>query len=614
MSEEKIILLDQNTANQIAAGEVVERPASVAKELMENSLDAGAQSIEIEIAEGGIKYLRVTDDGGGMPPADARLCVARHATSKIKNSDDLLAVTTLGFRGEALPSIASVSRFTLLTRTPGSDMATKVTLVGGENEEVLEIGGRVGTSVIVEELFFNVPARRKFLRTDNTEGRYINEVVGKLALTRPDVKFVLTNNGRQVVNTPGSGDLADTVAELYGFKNREDLLPVEHQADNIKVSGYIGKPSLLKSSRQWQTIIVNGRVIQSRFIARALDHAYQSQLPKSGYPFAVLVIELSGSAIDVNVHPQKSEVRFSDEQSVYRVVYRAVSSALEKPLQTPKMEAAPVLPPPAAYTFDFAEEKKPSADSSYTYKIPQRPFAVREESAVYNGRKIDIEPFAAARESIAAEKNAVNTAGDIEKAAQALPQQGVVDAIWPLGQIDRTYIVAQSDDCLYVLDQHAAHERIMYDRLAAGKECVPAQQLLVALFVEMTPGDVDLAVQYKEAFADLCFEFEEAGPDVLRLTSIPADIDSKEVESFIREALRLIVEMKKPSAAELRHDLIAMASCKAAIKAGQTLNMREMKQLIADLFKTSHPFTCPHGRPVIIDFPSGELFRLFKRT
>lgn len=290
MNEQKVQLLDQNTANQIAAGEVVEKPASVVKELVENSLDAGADNIEVTIFGGGTEYIRVVDNGSGMSEENAKLAVLRHATSKIRVAEDLLHLNTLGFRGEALPSIASVSNFQLLTRPVTEEFATSIKIEGGDQAECIATGGHTGTTIIVENLFFNVPARRKFLRTVQTESRYISELITKLALSRPDVRFKLVSNDKEVLSTPGNGDLVDTVKALYGKNVSEELLTVDFADSEVKVRGFIGKPTLLKGTRQWQTLLVNGRIITNRMIAKAIDHAYQSQIPKSGFPFAVLNI------------------------------------------------------------------------------------------------------------------------------------------------------------------------------------------------------------------------------------------------------------------------------------------------------------------------------------
>ena len=339
MAEEHAVrLLDTNTANQIAAGEVVEKPASVVKELVENALDAGADKIEVTIFAGGTEYIRVTDNGCGMSEADAKMAVLRHATSKLTKAEDLLSLNTLGFRGEALPSIASVSNFTLLTRPESEDFATSVHIDGGENTEVTASGGSTGTTVIVENLFFNVPARRKFLKTVSTEGRYISELLTRLALSRPDVRFKLVNNDKEVLSTPGDGDLEHAIRALYGKNVAENLLEVSLNDPKVRVSGFIGKPTLLKGTRQWQTFFVNGRCIGSKMLSKAMDHAYQSQIPKSGFPFAVINLKVDTASVDVNVHPQKSEIKFSDDSLIYKAMYKALTDALTKPMSAQKTQ------------------------------------------------------------------------------------------------------------------------------------------------------------------------------------------------------------------------------------------------------------------------------------
>ena len=339
MADEHVVqLLDTNTANQIAAGEVVEKPASVVKELVENALDAGATKIEVTTFAGGTEYIRVVDNGCGMNEANAKMAVLRHATSKLTSADDLLRLHTLGFRGEALPSIASVSNFTLLTRPQEEEFATSVHIDGGEQTEVSSTGAAAGTTVIVENLFFNVPARRKFLKTVATEGRYISELLTKLALSRPDVRFKLTNNDKEVLSTPGDGDLARTIRALYGKNVAENLLTVKLDDPTVQISGFIGRPTLLKGTRGWQTFFVNGRSIGSKMLSKAMDHAYQSQIPKSGFPFAVINITVDTASVDVNVHPQKSEIKFSDDGLIYRAMFKALTDALTRPMSAQKTQ------------------------------------------------------------------------------------------------------------------------------------------------------------------------------------------------------------------------------------------------------------------------------------
>ena len=621
MMEQKVHILDQNTANQIAAGEVVEKPASVVKELVENSLDAGADKIDITIQDGGIEYIRVVDNGSGMSEENARLAVLRHATSKIRMAEDLLSLETLGFRGEALPSIASVSKFRMLTRIDDEDLATSITIDGGASLECISSGGAVGTTVIVENLFFNVPARRKFLRTINTEGRYISEVICKIALSRPDVRFQLINNDRMVVSTPGNSDAVDTIVALYGKNVGKELLPVCCEENGITISGFVGKPTLLKGTRQWQTIFVNGRTISNRMISKAIDHAYQSQIPKAGFPFAVLNITVDASSIDVNVHPQKSEIKFSDEGLIYRTVYHALVSALTMPLSASVSEQddiavfsrkeGPTLPIGSNTTIEKREYlqdsiwKNPGENqaedivSSKSYYISQGAQSVFEQAAT---------PLHVMQEKLVENDNVLKTTS-----IELQNYDNGVDQIWPLGQVDRVFIIAQSEKSLYLIDQHAAHERILYDKLVKCHENVPSQQFLVPLYIDATPQEIALIEDNRQTFLQLGVDIEQAGEEMLRIASLPVDIQDEEAESFVRDILKMISEMKTISGSDLRQSVLHYTACHGAIKAGELLNMRQMRTLILDLCNTEHPFTCPHGRPCMIEITSEELYKMFKR-
>lgn len=622
MMEQKVHILDQNTANQIAAGEVVEKPASVVKELVENSLDAGADKIDITIQDGGIEYIRVVDNGSGMSEENARLAVLRHATSKIRMAEDLLSLETLGFRGEALPSIASVSKFRMLTRIDDEDLATSITIDGGASLECISSGGAVGTTVIVENLFFNVPARRKFLRTINTEGRYISEVICKIALSRPDVRFQLINNDRMVVSTPGNSDAVDTIVALYGKNVGKELLPVCCEENGITISGFVGKPTLLKGTRQWQTIFVNGRTISNRMISKAIDHAYQSQIPKAGFPFAVLNITVDASSIDVNVHPQKSEIKFSDEGLIYRTVYHALVSALTMPLSASVSEQddiavfsrkeGPTLPVGSNTTIEKREYlqdsiwKNPGENqaedivSSKSYYISQGAQSVFEQAAT---------PLHVMQEKLVENDNVLKTTS-----IELQNYDNGVDQIWPLGQVDRVFIIAQSEKSLYLIDQHAAHERILYDKLVKCHENVPSQQFLVPLYIDATPQEIALIEDNRQTFLQLGVDIEQAGEEMLRIASLPVDIQDEEAESFVRDILKMISEMKTISGSDLRQSVLHYTACHGAIKAGELLNMRQMRSLILDLCNTEHPFTCPHGRPCMIEITSEELYKMFKRV
>ena len=689
IQEAEVRLLDTNTSNQIAAGEVVEKPASVVKELVENALDAGADSIDVTIFEGGTEYIRVADNGCGMTEQNARMALKRHATSKIREVDDLRRLQTLGFRGEALPSIASVSRFEMLTRPQKEDLATSIKVNGGQEEECIQTGGSLGTTIIVKDLFYNVPARRKFLKTVSTEGRYITEMLTRIALARPDVRFKLTSNDKEVMVTPGLGNLKDTITALYGKKVSDDLLPVnlDKVFADVTVTGFIGKPTLLKGTRGWQTILVNGRSISNVMISKAIEHAYQSQIPKRGFAFAVLDIRVDPAAIDVNVHPQKSEIKFSDEGTVYKAVYRALTDALTKPLHAEKEKGlqeqnrqalasvlervengsgllsqtagdglatgtGPVPTVPAAnqqnmfgdateagrlghLNRDFGESfnennycgqtgfhnesgaGKRRGDFS-TGNLPRKGSSQplntiwkRPEKAY--GEEAPKEPLYSLGETrqLLEEQSPFKTDQTVSFHAAG---QDTLETIWPIGQVDKTFIIAQSEDTLYLIDQHAAHERILYDRLVLTHNDIPAQQLLIPLYITLQPEDVELLEQYHDAFYKLGVDITTAGENSVRVASLPSDIRNEDAEDFIKEIAQYLREHRTPEASELRQDVLHMTACRAAIKAGEVLNMRQMRQLIIDLCNTTHPFTCPHGRPCMIAVTSDELYKLFKRT
>lgn len=672
MAEEHAVrLLDTNTANQIAAGEVVEKPASVVKELVENALDAGADKIEVTIFAGGTEYIRVTDNGCGMSEADAKMAVLRHATSKLTKAEDLLSLNTLGFRGEALPSIASVSNFTLLTRPESEEFATSVHIDGGENTEVTASGGSTGTTVIVENLFFNVPARRKFLKTVSTEGRYISELLTRLALSRPDVRFKLVNNDKEVLSTPGDGDLEHAIRALYGKNVAENLLEVSLNDPKVRISGFIGKPTLLKGTRQWQTFFVNGRCIGSKMLSKAMDHAYQSQIPKSGFPFAVINLKVDTASVDVNVHPQKSEIKFSDDSLIYKAMYKALTDALTKPMSAKKTQvtllpdselnvfvkpqsiSTPVTPAPqpkpayqapqpvfksgAEPIFKTPERKGDAqlATASESLLVPEQPVpAVKKEQGEQQTMWQPFDDFTQTAATVSYSKGYQEPVLEVHEArsefakpqpAEAAPAadretiaftdtDSGMDTIWPIGQVDKTFIIAQSETTLYLIDQHAAHERILYDKLVASHEQIPSQQLLMPLYVDMAADDIALIEEHRDEFLALGVDAASAGESLLRVSSLPADIKADSAEDFINAISKMLREMRNVNGSDLRQEVLHMTACKAAIKAGQLLNMRQMRQLIIDLCNTTHPFTCPHGRPCMIEIDSNQLYKMFKRT
>jgi DNA mismatch repair protein mutL len=623
-----IHVLDEKTANKIAAGEVVERPSSVIKELTENALDAGATTVEIEIADGGSSYMRVSDNGSGMSEEDAKKSIIRHGTSKISSIEDIFSITSLGFRGEAVPSIAAVSELVMTTRMNDTDLAFRMVLSGGSVKEEEHTGASVGTTMEVRNLFFNTPARKKFMKSERTESSKISDIITKLALTRPDVAFTFINNGRTVLQTGGTGDDLETIAAIYGAAVAKEVFPVTYENENFTIHGFVGKPSLLKSTRAWQTCIVNRRVIHNAVVFKAIENAYHAMLPKSGYPFALLYVETDPATIDVNVHPAKTEIKFADEQQMYRAVYHCIITALmsrEKPeqiatpvnLSTRQIEKAvpakEVENRQGSFTFStprdggFSTEVRKNNGGSleHGYVPVQRqdkPYTPEPHVKAYAAGEEN--PFSAVREELS----------ESVKEHSVIHFDGDEDVFIPLGAVADCYIVAKKGEDLYIIDQHAAHERVRYDKFCKRTESMPSQQLLTAEFVEADSSDMQLFSEKEEVFRDLGYIYTEAGPTTLRMEAIPADLPTSHIADSLQEICHILHESPQTDKATLRHSALAYLSCHGAVKAGDTLNVREMKELLEALFHTETPYVCPHGRPIIVRFTPGELAKLFKRT
>ena len=732
-----IHVLDEATRNKIAAGEVVERPASCIKELVENAIDAGAHAIEVEIADGGQSYMRVTDDGCGMSPEDAHKCIIRHGTSKISSVEDIFAITSLGFRGEAVPSIAAVSHMQITTRQADDDFATHLILDGGEITAEDQAGAPVGTTMEVSDLFYNTPARRKFLKSERTESSKISEMVTKLALANPAIAFTFTNNGRTTMKTGGTGDLRETIANIYGANVARDVFAVAADQDGISLEGYVGKPSVLKSNRNWQTCIVNHRIVHNPLMFKAIDNAYHAMLPKSGYPFAMLHLHVDPATIDVNVHPAKTEIKFSDEQAVYRAIYHSIVTALvaqEKPEAIAKTigvdvgavpkggpqekatsvgavpkggpqwekatsvgavpEGGPQRTSPAGLSV-WAAGLNPTADGpDRALKGLHRGASVstggpQQEKAIPVGANVGAPTWGARPQ----EGGKTTTVGAVPKGgpqwgkttsqsaartaplsgepladgpdraqkgllgeppawgarqerggadqpslfSQALAQHGqggpseatsVVseaaapkivfdgddDVFIPLGEVADCFIIAKKGQDLYIVDQHAAHERIRYDTFCKRVERMPSQQLLTPEFVDVDSDDMTLLLERQDVFNDLGYTYSEAGPTTLRVEEVPCDLQTSDIADSLKDICLLLHDQKEPDKAMVRHRSLAYLSCHGAVKAGDSLNIRQMKQLLDDLFHTEKPYVCPHGRPTIIRFTPKELAHLFKRT
>lgn len=623
-----IHVLDEKTANKIAAGEVVERPSSVIKELTENALDAGATTVEIEIADGGSSYMRVSDNGSGMSEEDAKKSIIRHGTSKISSIEDIFSITSLGFRGEAVPSIAAVSDLVMTTRMNDTDLAFRMVLSGGSVKEEEHTGASVGTTMEVRNLFFNTPARKKFMKSERTESSKISDIITKLALTRPDVAFTFINNGRTVLQTGGTGDDLETIAAIYGAAVAKEVFPVTYENENFTIHGYVGKPSLLKSTRAWQTCIVNRRVIHNAVVFKAIENAYHAMLPKSGYPFALLYVETDPATIDVNVHPAKTEIKFADEQQMYRAVYHCIITALMS-REKPEQIATPVNLSPRQIEKAVPAKEVENRQGSFTFSTP-REGGFSTEGRRNNGGSLEhgyvpvqrqdkpYTPEPHVKAYAAGEENPFSTVR--EELSESVKEHSVIhfdgdeDVFIPLGAVANCYIVAKKGEDLYIIDQHAAHERVRYDKFCKRTESMPSQQLLTAEFVEADSSDMQLFSEKEEVFRDLGYIYTEAGPTTLRMEAIPADLPTSHIADSLQEICHILHESPQTDKATLRHSSLAYLSCHGAVKAGDTLNIREMKELLEALFHTETPYVCPHGRPIIVRFTPGELAKLFKRT
>ncbi len=602
MISSTIKLLDDTSINKIAAGEVIDRPSSVVKELVENSLDAGAKRIEIEIEAGGVGKIRVTDDGCGMSEQDVRMAVLRHATSKLNSADDLFAVTSMGFRGEAIPSIASVSKFSLISRQADSSLGTRLEIAGGQLLDVANCGAEIGTVVVVADLFFNTPARLKFMKTAASESAHIHEVLVKLAISRPDVTFRLSNNGRSTLQTQGAGRLSDTLSALYGPDTFAQLFPVDYADNNIKITGFAARPSVRKGTRQWQSFTINQRVIGSRLMNRAIDTAYQTLLPTGSYPLVVLQLTIPSPMVDVNVHPQKAEVKFQDERAVFHAVHTALKQTL----------ISPDSPAELAASFDHSSYR-PAYQPSYV----QESLPIHQNSAAAN--------WTGQQGSQSNHQNKNSYGPDDEPQLQRVPasehedqsadvqSSGSAFYLRALSQFNQCYILATDGACLYIIDQHAAHERILFDILSRQQSPTAFQTLLIPLVLDLDPLEVQSAESHVSDLTSLGFVFDWIGPSTVRLSELPTHIPPEEAAVLFRQILSAALTYKLPDIESLRKVWIETAACHMAVRAGQTLNQQQMQGLLDDLMKTDRPYACPHGRPTLIRFTDQDLAKLFKR-
>ena len=597
-----IAVLSETIAAQIAAGEVVERPASVVKELLENALDAGARSIGIEVRDGGRRLIRVSDDGAGIPAGEVAIAFYRHSTSKLTTAADLAAIKTLGFRGEALASIASVSRVTMVTRVAGEAAGTQIRIAGGSVEKQETVGAPQGTVVAVENLFYNVPARLKFLRTVTTEKRHIDALVTHYALAYPHVRFRLTHDNRQTFQSAGGGVLRDVLIDVYGLDTARQMLELEDSTTGsgenavVQVSGFTSDPALSRSNRSHITLFVNGRWVQDTSLSYAVIRAYHTMLMTGRYPISVIMVTLPAELVDVNVHPTKAEVRFRDRDSVFTAVQRAVRRTL--------LQAEPVR---------YSEAESPGGSSGWT--VPGRPPAATALSS--------LEPAGRVQQAMDLPGATIGQRGVLVQSPAGDERGGAVESangdsklpfLRPIGQIGAAFIVAEGPSGLVVIDQHAAHERILYEQFMAQRETgIDRQALLEALPVELPPDRALLLEDNLEVMAELGFEIEHFGGNTFMVRSVPALLGRRNPAVLLEAAVDDMERDEKPLEGALEAKIVARVCKTAAIKAGQVLTVQEMSAMVRQLEVCDSPHTCPHGRPTMIQMSAAQLARQFGR-
>ncbi len=594
-----IRILPPELAAKIAAGEVVERPASVVKELIENSIDAGATDIKTEIRQGGTRLIRVTDDGCGIPAEEVPLAFARYATSKIQSADDLERIATLGFRGEALASIAAVSRLTLQTNAKGETVGTQIKLDGGEIVRQGAYGIPKGTVATVENLFYNVPARRKFLRTPQTESGHIYRVVTLYALAYPEIRFTLVSDGHRTFQSAGDGELFGVLAQVFGLEKAKNMIQVSGEDDDIRVSGYVGVPSLHRGDRTKIVLFLNRRLIRDSHLTYAVIQAYHTLLPVGRFPIAVLFLGIDPAKVDVNVHPTKAEVRLREPGKVFRAVQHTVRTALVE--SSPIPEIAPDVWQtggiPSAEQAVVAPKPPPAVDVQLPMDLP----TPKEEATLAPGESAQ-PPRWHAPEELAKEPGE-------RQPAEKLPPLRVV------GQVAATYIVAEGPDGLYLIDQHAAHERILYEQMMRERAggSIASQGLLSPLSVDLDPLDAAVVAENLEVLRTLGFELEPFGGNAFLMRGVPTVLHKQDPAQALAEVARGLSQGRNLVEKEREEALIRIVCKRAAVKGGQVLSQKEMEALVRQLEETQSPRTCPHGRPTVLVVSANSLEKLFGR-
>ena len=650
----KIIQLSPHIANLIAAGEVVERPASVAKELLENAVDAGASKVTIEIRDGGMTFLRVTDNGCGMSKEDAKTAFLRHATSKLRTAEDLAAIATCGFRGEALAAIASVSRIDLLTKTPSSIEGVSLRLEAGNIVEESEAGCPDGTTIIIRDLFFNTPARMKFMKSDTVEGSRVTAAVQMQALAHPSVSFRMLRDGKEVLNTPGTGKLSDAVYCVYG-KECARMAKVDSRWEQYSLSGFVSKPTDARPSRSLQTFFVNGRPVKSRLLISALEEAYRNQIMVGKFPACVLHLNLPANAVDVNVHPTKTEVKFLNEKAVFDCVHYGVLGALnttpDRPnvqfktapqLQSVPQSAKPAAAPATAKTTAPKQESFFRTMTAEEYKTfstalkdaPQPKIA----AAIATAAKVERSAQQTVRETVFVPKGmmpqpkpevklpplpeeskpapkAVPVTVPVEEEPEQVELAMPAEIAWRMvGELYNSYIIVEQGEESYIIDKHAAHERILFEKLKANQEKISAQALLTPIPVRLSPEAAGELLANKELLDELGFEIDEFGENTVIARQIPMDLSPDHAAEALEEMAADLLSGRREKSTTVRDEVLHTVACKAAIKAGWKNDEAELLALVKEVMSRDDLKHCPHGRPICITLSKKQLEKQFKRS
>ena len=647
----KIQVLDPVTIDKIAAGEVVERPASIVKELAENAIDAGATAITVEIEEGGISYIRIADNGCGIEREEVPSAFLRHSTSKIRTVDDLIHIHSLGFRGEALSSIAAVSQVELITKTAEETFGTRYRIAGGKEEGLEETGAKDGTTFVIRQLFYNTPARRKFLKTPMTEASHVSELMTRMALSHPEISFQFINNGQSRIHTSGNGSLKDVIYHIYGREIAMNLIEIQTEAGDVKISGFLGKPVISRGNRNFENYFINGRYVKNQIVSKAIEDAYKDFTMQHKYPFVALQITMPGEEVDVNVHPAKLEIRFQNQQAVYNAVYEAVDRGLRKEelipqvkLEEPKEIPRADVPSPAPAPMPKKETKPPQAPAKEERNLDYFMQKMKERVAAYHNRESSAE--VAAKDQIfrplhqadrireaavyanlssvgeKAEKKMENKTGEqVPPRQMDLFEEKFLDReiraeYHLIGQVFDTYWLVEFQDHLYIIDQHAAHERVLYERTLKSMKTreYTSQMISPPVILDLGMQEAALLREYMDRFLRIGFEIEEFGQDSFAVRAVPDNLFSLAKKDLLLQMIdSLSDEVSRKLSPELIDEKVASMSCKAAVKGKMKLSAAEADALIGELLTLDNPYHCPHGRPTIIAMSRRELEKKFKR-